>query len=336
MNKNTMTSILILSVCVLSQMAMADNMRREINLKGNWKFQAGDDEEYAEKNYNDSNWRTIWVPKKWEDQGYHNMDGYGWYRTQVKIPVSLKNKSLFLKVGKIDDADRVYVNGKMIGSTGIMGDNHHTEHETQRVYVLDSDMIRFGKENVIAVQVWDRGGGGGIRDGQVGIYSRPQLDMISNLSGTWKFTTGDRSRYSERDYNDNNWDQKRVPSYWGDDEWSSRIQYGWYRKSFRLSNTGDKDQLLLILGRIDDSDRVYLNGTLIGITGNMPGSVGPYDDDAWDKDRVYYIPRHLLNKKGNNVLAIKVYNRMMQGGIYSGPIGIVNQKVYKNYLNQGD
>lgn len=334
MKQNHKILLMISGICFISRIAAAENMRREINLSGNWKFQPGTSEQYAEKDYNDSHWREIWAPKKWESQGYYDMDGYAWYRLHVTIPSSLKNKTLYLKVGKIDDSDKVYLNGRFIGGTGLMGDDRYTEYQTQRAYLIDPEWIQFGRENVIAIKVWDRGGEGGIRDGQLGIYSRPVLNMELDLSGTWRFTIGDRSRFSEMNYDDSNWDEVRVPSFWGDDEYSNRIQFAWYRKTFRLSNIASKDQLLLVLGKIDDSDRVYLNGTLIGITGDMPDSSGPHGDDAWDKDRIYYIPKHLLQKNGNNVLAIRVYNRIMRGGIYEGPIGIVTQTEYKKYMNQ--
>ena len=54
----------------------------------------------------------------WEDQGYPGYDGYGWYRKHFKTTHSIDGKFLLLKMGTIDDADEVYVNGRFIGFCG--------------------------------------------------------------------------------------------------------------------------------------------------------------------------------------------------------------------------
>ena len=48
--------------------------------------------------------------------------------------------------------------------------------------------------------------------------------------------------------------------------------------------------LYLVLGRIDDADEVYLNGKLIGKSGNFP----PEYITAYNKVRRYNIPQGIL------------------------------------------
>ena len=59
------------------------------------------------------------MSKPWEEQGYPKTDGFGWYRIQVAIPSSLKEKaflkdSLHFDLGYLDDGGEVYLNGKLV------------------------------------------------------------------------------------------------------------------------------------------------------------------------------------------------------------------------------
>jgi hypothetical protein len=79
-------------------------------LKFEWKFQTGDDLEWAKPGYDDSKWALINAGTNWESQGYSNYDGFAWYRQSITIPSKLKkeaqaNGGLILNLGTIDDAD---------------------------------------------------------------------------------------------------------------------------------------------------------------------------------------------------------------------------------------
>ena len=328
-------SLLVVFIChiLFTSTAFSDNLKREINLSGKWKFHTGDNEEYAKSNYDDSSWNHIYVPQRWEDSGYENYNGMAWYRIKVFIPKALDDRMLFLKLGCIDDADCVYLNGQYIGSTGKMHDKSSTAWTKERNYPIDHSLIRFGKENIIAVQVWDNHSSGGIRKGSIGIYSLPTLDVFLNLTGKWKVQMGDRKEYRESDFNDNQWEEVNVPSSWSNLGWSNIDRFVWYRKQIHIPSSLKDEKLVMVLGRIDNSDRVYVNGTLIGTTGNMPETKGPHGDDSRDEERVYYLPNHLIEWNRNNVIAVQVYNHGERGGIYSGPLGITSQKVYLEYLN---
>ena len=79
---------------------------------------------------------------------------------------------------------------------------------------------------------------------------------------------------------------------------------------------------MLVLGKIDDFDEVYLNGKLIGVTNDgLPfGRSG-----SWQQTRVYPLPPEYLNEDGENVIAVRVTDVGDRAGIYQGPIGIVEQ-----------
>lgn len=74
----------------------------------------------------------------------------------------------------------------------------------------------------------------------------------------------------------------------------------WYYKSF-IAPSNPRATLALRLGKINDTDEVYLNGVLIGKSG-----VSAPNDHAWDKTRVYDIPATILKPLEKNILLIKV------------------------------
>ena len=64
---------------------MKNEAPRTIELSKNWHFSPdesniGTDEKWFDTTFDGSKWNTIDAGKKWEDQGYPNSDGYGWYR----------------------------------------------------------------------------------------------------------------------------------------------------------------------------------------------------------------------------------------------------------------
>lgn len=153
-------------------------------LPDQWKFQTGDNIEYAQPSFDDSNWALITPGKLWEDQGYSNYDGFAWYRVSLTIPKSLKKNAshyggLILRLGKIDDADATYLNGQLLGSTGKMPPEYSGEYDKPREYVIPAEMIKWGEPNVIAVRVYDAGGGGGIYSDPVELTVKGTPDFVA-------------------------------------------------------------------------------------------------------------------------------------------------------------
>ena len=157
-----------------------------IDISGNWKFADRDDSDFSNPGLDDKDWSTIVVPGFWENQGFPNKDDYGWYRKTVFLPKELKNQNLILFIGSIDDADEVYVNGEKIGSTGrFPGENYQNYnrrfYNRERFYFIPRNISRWGKDNVIAIRVYDSGGEGGIYRGPVGITTRKAYKKFRKL-----------------------------------------------------------------------------------------------------------------------------------------------------------
>ena len=62
--------------------------------------------------------------------------------------------------GPIDDADRTWFNGTLIGETQL--DKFPDAYSRKRSYPIPAEAIRFGEENEILIQVYDRWGDGGV------------------------------------------------------------------------------------------------------------------------------------------------------------------------------
>ncbi len=77
----------------------------------------------------------------------------------------------------------------------------------------------------------------------------------------------------------------------------------WYRIHFSLDNSHLTDPLSVYLGLVGGADEVFLNGRLIGHTGN----IGKDHRSAPRTVRLYDLPNKVLHQ-GENVLAIRVFN----------------------------
>lgn len=147
-------------------------------------------------------------------------------------------------------------------------------------------------------------------------------ERVLSLSGSWKFTIGDKKEYAIPPFNDSGWEKINVPGTWEDQGFNGYDGYAWYRRQFDGSTLPDKP-LVLDLGYIDDCDEVYLNGKLIGYSGSFP----PKFYTAYDARRIYTIPEVHLNRKGPNVIAVRIFDVTLEGGIVKGSPGI--------YVDQG-
>lgn len=137
-----------------------------------WQFCTGDSMIWKETSYNSSNWKSIKSGRIWEDQGFGNYDGYAWYRKTIVIPEEIKKEAIKfggmnLNLGTIDDADQIYFNGKLLGETGHMPPHYVGAYDKIRNFDIKVEDILWGKENLIAVRVYDAGGGGGITGQEV-------------------------------------------------------------------------------------------------------------------------------------------------------------------------
>lgn len=86
---------------------------------GLWEFHPGDDLAWAAPGYDDSGWAQIETGKTWEEQGFRNLTGFGWYRRRIVLNAGANpDWTLALLVPSVEDAAEVYWNGRLVGSYG--------------------------------------------------------------------------------------------------------------------------------------------------------------------------------------------------------------------------
>ncbi|MGL1886491.1 MAG: beta galactosidase jelly roll domain-containing protein [Reichenbachiella sp.] len=306
-----------------------EDLDLQVNLRTNWLFSIGDNERWADPDHNDQSWETIRVPADWENEGFHGYDGHAWYRTHFEGKDLNPKHPQFLILGYIDDVDEVYFNGELIGRSGKFPPHFKTAYNAYRRYQIPGELINYNGDNVIAVRVYDDGLNGGIVNGEIGIYTHKyHQHLAQELYGKWKFITNDDPDYKDKYYKDDKWEDILVPSYWDQQGYKLFDGVAWYRKSFKLNfNFKPNEKYYLVLGKIDDFDQTYLNGEKIGETddGKRTG-----DSRSYNQLRIYKIPSGSLSKNSSNVISVRVKDIGYDGGIYEGPIGIIEESNLNN------
>lgn len=134
-------------------------------------FSKGDNKAMAQPAFNEAGLQKIDLTRPWSDQKINGVD-YGWYRIHITIPSSVKNVKDFsgyihINLGQIDDADEVYLNGKLIGKSGRMpGDKggYLSAWSVIRDYAVKASdkCIKWDADNVIAVRCYNGNDPGGM------------------------------------------------------------------------------------------------------------------------------------------------------------------------------
>jgi len=135
---------------------------------------------WYDPSYIPRSWRTINIPGYWEDQGIKDLNGVVWYRKEIDIPAAMTGKEAKLFLGRIVDADELYINGKLVGNT--------TYQYPQRRYKLPEGILKEGK-NLFVIRVTNTGGKGGfVPDKPYCLFAG--TDTV-DLKGTWHYKVGD-------------------------------------------------------------------------------------------------------------------------------------------------
>ena len=166
----------------------SENLKKLVNLEGTWRFSIGDNPGWSEIDFNTKNWDYLSIPQSWEGAGYVNYDGYAWFRKNFQLNSKFNQYPLYLILGYIDDVDEVYLNGHLIGRTGVFPPVVATSFSLLRKYYLPKELLNENGNNVIAVRVYDEYLSGGMYKGPVGIfYDEDNGLLVKNLAGVWDF-----------------------------------------------------------------------------------------------------------------------------------------------------
>jgi sialate O-acetylesterase len=79
---------------------------------------------------------NMMVPGSWEDQE-GSFDGSVWFRKEITLPKGVDQKTAFLNLGRIKDADITYINGIKVGNV--------TYEYPPRWYDIPKGVLKEGK-----------------------------------------------------------------------------------------------------------------------------------------------------------------------------------------------
>lgn len=124
-------------------------------------------------------WRTINIPGYWEDQGVKDLNGVVWYRKEIELPLSMTGRTAKIFMGRIVDADEMYINGKLIGNI--------TYQYPPRRYEIPTGVLRAGKNSIVIRITNEEGKGGFVPDKP---YYLQVDDEKIDLKGEWWYKVG--------------------------------------------------------------------------------------------------------------------------------------------------
>ena len=140
----------------------------------------GDEVIWAATDWKDDDWTTATLPGLWEGEGWSGLDGIVYLRRTVELPAAPTGEAR-IRLGKVDDADEVYVNGTRVGGID--------SYNADRDYTFPASLLQRGK-NVITVRVVDTGGGGGVYGAAEDLFLSIDGRSVP-LAGTWKMRVGE-------------------------------------------------------------------------------------------------------------------------------------------------
>jgi len=130
--------------------------------------------------YAPKGWRPIAIPGYWEDQGAKDLDGTVWYRKEIEVPSSMVGKPARVYLGRIVDADVLYINGTQVGRSFSL--------YSERRYNVPAGLLKGGKNLVVAKITNYMGKGGFVPDKPYYLFAGK--DTIS-LVGYWQYKVGE-------------------------------------------------------------------------------------------------------------------------------------------------
>lgn len=109
------------------------------------------------------------------EEAFPEFDGLAFYRTTFTISNEFKHQSLAIYIRQIRDADKLYINGHLIGQTGTFAPNFEKATLYQRLYPIPSNILNYDQSNELLIKVYNHARPGGIS------VSAPIIDSVHNI-----------------------------------------------------------------------------------------------------------------------------------------------------------
>jgi sialate O-acetylesterase len=126
-----------------------------------------------------SGWATMKIPGYWAETELGAVNGVIWFRKDFNVPVTMAALPAKLLLGRIVDADSVYINGVFVGTTSYQ--------YPPRRYDIPANLLKEGK-NIIVVRIISNSGRGGFVPDKP--YEIVSAEQKIDLSGDWLYRLG--------------------------------------------------------------------------------------------------------------------------------------------------
>ena len=126
-----------------------------------------------------SGWLTMKVPGYWSNTKLGQINGVVWFRRTFRVPLPVAGKEAKLILGRIVDADSVFVNGAFVGTTSYQ--------YPPRRYDIPSGLLKVGGNCIVVRVISNEGRGGFVLDKPYEIRSG---NVCIDLKGKWFFRLG--------------------------------------------------------------------------------------------------------------------------------------------------
>jgi sialate O-acetylesterase len=128
---------------------------------------------------NTSDWAVMNIPGYWADSKLGFVNGVVWYRKNFIVPSSMSGKKVKLNLGRIVDADSVFVNASFVGTTSYQ--------YPPRRYEIPEGVLKEGENNITVRVISNSGRGGFVPDKPYEIIFG---DTKIDLTGGWQYKLG--------------------------------------------------------------------------------------------------------------------------------------------------
>lgn len=144
----------------------------------------GAENDWMAPSFDDFSWQFMTLPGTWEQQdpSLAGFDGVVWFRKTVEIPSHWAGKELVLTPGRIDDSDRTYFNGELVGTTT-------AQHNLLRSYTIPGNLVEQGRA-VLTICVLDPHGAGGMTGPSMHLSPKGKASDGIDVTGEWRWHKG--------------------------------------------------------------------------------------------------------------------------------------------------
>jgi sialate O-acetylesterase len=134
---------------------------------------------FYDPSINTSTWTTIKIPGYLSSTKLGAVNGVVWFRREFRLPASSAGHRARLNLGRIVDADSVYINGVVVGTTSYQ--------YPPRWYEIPAQVLKAGKNTIVVRVISNSGDGGFVPDKP---YELTVDGQTIDLQGTWRYHLG--------------------------------------------------------------------------------------------------------------------------------------------------